>query len=134
MERRHFLQVLGGSIVAQACSPAAPPVILKAIDVKLNTLTALSNVKAFVGRDAMGLYAMSSICKHMDCDIASGGKILAGPKVQCGCHGSEYDANGKVINPPSTTDLDHIDLVVAADGTISVNASKIVPAATRTAG
>ncbi len=134
MERRHFLQVLGGSIVAQACSPAAPPVILKAADVKINTLTALANVKAFIGRDAGGLYAMSSICKHENCDIASGGKIVAGPKLQCGCHGSEYDANGKVINPPSVTDLDHIDMAVASDGTISVNATKIVPPTTRTPG
>jgi Rieske Fe-S protein len=137
MERRHFLQVLGGSIVAQACSsPAAPPVVLHAVDVKVNTLTALANLKAFVGRDAGGLYAMSSICKHEQCDIANGGKILAGPppKLQCGCHGSEYDANGTVINPPSVTNLDHIALTVAADGTISVNPNTIVPASTRTMG
>ena len=136
MERRHFLQVVGGSIVAQACSPAAPPVTLKAIDVKANTLVALSNAKAFVGRDAGGLYAMSSICKHEMCDIANGGKILPGPppKLQCACHGSEYDANGTVINPPSTTNLDHVALAVAADGTISINTATIVPASTRTPG
>lgn len=137
MERRHFLQILGGSIVAQACSlPTAPPVALKAADVKMNTLTALSNLKAFVGRDAGGLYAMSSICKHQSCDIANGGKILVGPppKLQCGCHGSEYDANGTVINPPSTTNLDHVALSVAADGTISVNTATVVPATTRTPG
>ena len=137
MERRHFLQVLGGSIVAQACSsPTAPPITLKAVDVMVNTLVALSNAKAFVGRDAGGLYAMSSICKHEACDIANGGKILAGPppKLQCGCHGSEYDANGTVINPPSTTNLDHVALAVAADGTISVNTATIVPATTRVMG
>jgi nitrite reductase/ring-hydroxylating ferredoxin subunit len=136
MERRHFLQVLGGSIVAQACSaPMQPPVILHAVDVKMNTLVALANLKAFVGRDAGGLYAMSSICKHEACDIANGGKILAGPKLQCACHGSEYDANGIVINPPSTTNLDHVALSVnAADGVISVNTTTIVAATTRTMG
>lgn len=137
MERRHFLQVLGGSIVAQACSsPMMPPVTLKAADVMPNTLVALSNISAFVGRDAGGLYAMSSICKHQSCDIANGGKILAGPppKLECLCHGSQYDANGTVINPPSTTNLDHVALSVAADGTISVNTMMVVPATTRTPG
>jgi Rieske Fe-S protein len=114
----------------------APPVTLKAADVKANTLVSLANVSAFVGRDSGGLYAMSSICKHQSCDIANGGKIIAGPppKLQCACHGSEYDANGTVINPPSTTNLDHIAMTVATDGTISVNASMVVPATTRVMG
>lgn len=134
MERRVFLKVVGGAVVAEACGTATvPTTTLKAADVKPNTLIALSNVSAFVGRDAGGLYAMSSICKHAQCDIANGGKIIAGPppKLQCTCHGSEYDANGTVINPPSTTNLDHIALAVAADGTISVNKDMIVPATTR---
>jgi len=133
--RRHFLQVLGSGAVVAACSDSkmtnAP---LKAMDLKAGDLKFLSNAPAIVGRDSGGLYALSSICKHQNCDIAQGGKLLAGGIIQCGCHASQYDANGKVKGPPSTTDLDHIELTLAADGTISVNPSKIVPAATRTPG
>jgi Rieske Fe-S protein len=73
---------------------------------------------------------MSSICKHESCDMKDSGTIK-GTVITCNCHGSQYDANGKVLNPPSTTNLDHIELTVAMDGTISVNPSKVVPATTR---
>lgn len=136
MDRRRFLHVIGGSVVAQACGPtmtssSAP---LKAVDVKLGSLVALANVSAFVGRDAMGLYAMNGICTHAQCDISKTGKILSGPKLQCTCHGSEFDANGTVLNPPATQSLDHIALTIGADGTISVNTSSVVPATTRVQG
>lgn len=131
--RRTFLQVFGTGWVVAACGDSGGGGALKATDLKVGDLKFLSNVSAIVGRDSGGLYAMSSICKHQSCDIASGGKILPGPPaiIQCGCHASQYDANGAVKSPPSTTNLDHIELSVAKDGTISVNTATVVPAATR---
>jgi len=133
MERRHFLHVLGGSALA-ACSSGGDSAPIKAASLKVGDVVALSNASAFVGRDAGGLYAMSSICKHAQCDVRSGTIERNPVMLKCPCHGSAYDAVGTVTSPPATQSLDHIALSVGADGTISVSPNQIVPASTRTMG
>lgn len=134
--RRRFLQVIGGSMVA-ACGSSTTSISAKSI--ALGTVVAVPMTQGYVGRDAGGLYGMSSICKHQNCDTISSGNIKGGNTIVCGCHGSEYDAFGKVTKQPTsgggtTTDLDHVEVTVDKDGNVVLNTAKIVPAATRTPG
>jgi len=43
------------------------------------------------------------ICTHQGCKGTN--LAITGQKIQCGCHGSEYDLNGKVTKGPATADL-----------------------------
>lgn len=48
---------------------------------------------------------LSAVCKHMGCIVEWNG----GEKTwDCPCHGSRYNALGKVINGPAEKDLDKI--------------------------
>ncbi len=46
--------------------------------------------------DDMGVYAMSTICTHAQCDMSNDGSISAN-SIFCSCHGSEFDVEGNVL-------------------------------------
>ena len=48
-----------------------------------------------IGRDNLGVYAMTSICTHKQCNMLADGGIIPG-QVICGCHDSFFDAIGAV--------------------------------------
>ena len=73
-----------------------------------------------VARDAAGIYAMSSICTHEQCDTLIEGTITA-TAIRCGCHGSRYDLNGEVTSGPAESTLDHLRVTINADREILVN-------------
>jgi glycine/D-amino acid oxidase-like deaminating enzyme/nitrite reductase/ring-hydroxylating ferredoxin subunit len=65
----------------------------------------LKKVAAY--RDEKGmLYEMSAVCTHLGCIVSwnSGEKTW-----DCPCHGSRFDAHGRVINGPATRDLARVD-------------------------
>ena len=84
-----------------------------------------------LGRDAVGVYAMSNVCTHQGCAVgvigAAGQETLS-----CPCHGSAFDANGAVTRGPARTALAHYRITAAADGSLSVCVGSVVPASTRT--
>jgi glycine/D-amino acid oxidase-like deaminating enzyme/nitrite reductase/ring-hydroxylating ferredoxin subunit len=62
--------------------------------------------KVAVYRDEDGaVYAVSAVCRHLGCivDWNSNEKTW-----DCPCHGSRYDAYGRVINGPANTDLPQV--------------------------
>jgi glycine/D-amino acid oxidase-like deaminating enzyme/nitrite reductase/ring-hydroxylating ferredoxin subunit len=62
--------------------------------------------KVAVSRDAKGvLHEMSAVCPHLGCivDWNSTEKTW-----DCPCHGSRFDASGKVVNGPAITGLEHV--------------------------
>jgi Rieske Fe-S protein len=83
---------------------------------------------AFVGRDANGLYAMSSLCTHQGCDMAgqAGGFTAGNTEIVCYCHGSQFDANGQVIQGPAWSPLQHVAIALGCDGQIYVDSSTSV--------
>ena len=95
----------------------------------VGTMLVKSNV--IVARDANGLYAMSAICTHAACFLDDSSSTIAAG-LSCPCHGSSFDASGAVTHGPAQSPLQHYALTVAADGSITVDGSQPVSAATRT--
>jgi cytochrome b6-f complex iron-sulfur subunit len=132
-----FLQVLGaGALVASCADEAAPKptgrfqVGTKA-DLPMAGSFKVSDTQAVVVfRDAGGLYAMTMVCTHEQCDIRMSGTVTA-TEITCTCHGSKFDANGAVKQAPATSPLEHFQVDLQMTGEIFVNADVTVPAATR---
>jgi len=82
----------------------------------------------FVCRDAGGLYALTSICTHNQCDV---GFVSQSAGFECPCHGSRYDFNGQVTRGPAALPLDHLSLCVAPDGDVFVDPKTVVPTTKR---
>jgi len=75
----------------------------------------------FVVRNGNDLFAVSSICTHRRC------KVNAQPdrSFHCPCHGSGFDANGKVTHGPAIHDLSRLPTAVAANGHLLIEASSV---------
>ncbi len=139
LSRRRFLAVVGGTAAAIGCSSSgAASEATGTIAAGNVSATAVGQI-AFVpgsplilGRDAGGLYAMTSVCTHQRCDMSVDGSIRASG-VNCSCHGSAFTATGAVASGPARAPLQHFQVQVGAGGAISINADVAVDSATRTA-
>lgn len=138
MERRRFLGLVtaacGSSVVGCSDGPKAASGPIAAGSVKttpIGHLAFLTGQPVVLGRDDRGLYAMTAICTHDDCDLSkSGGVDSSG--LHCDCHGSRFDKNGKVSRGPASSALEHYRVDLAGDGAITVQAGTIVGADART--
>lgn len=89
--------------------------------------------KVLIGRDAGGLYALTSDCPHQHCDMdeMSQGKalgtILANGGIKCNCHGSKFDAVGNVTQGPALKALKAYALALGCDGLLYVDRNTVVP-------
>jgi len=79
-----------------------------------------------VVRDDGGVYAMTTICTHAQCDISHSGSISAAG-LSCACHGSTFDLEGNVTHGPANRPLAHFAVAVGTDGQLTVQADEIVP-------
>ncbi len=139
--RRRFLQVVaqggvlaGASSIGLGCSGglsgnyAAGNVSALPVD----TLQAISGASLAIGRDSGGVYAMTLICTHASCDMATQGSVSF-EGVDCSCHGSRFDANGNVLRGPASSPLEHYEVTIDSAGAITIDASVTVAETTRTA-
>lgn len=99
--------------------------------VTVGTLRAVPGEAVILGRDSDGLYAMSAACTHAGCmlSVTSAGGT---EELSCPCHSSLFDANGAVTRGPARTDLQHFQVDVAADGSITIQGGQPVSPETRT--
>lgn len=114
----------GGTDAGPACTP-------RGLDVGLPSAYATPGIHlvagrtVLIGRDAGGLFAMTSLCTHQQCDLGSFGVV--GPAgIRCGCHGSEYDVVGNPTRGPAATPLRHYRLWLECDGHLRVDVSMVV--------
>ena len=84
--------------------------------------TAFTEQNLVLFRDSEGFYAISTTCTHLGCTVARSREGFA-----CPCHGSRFDANGKVTGGPAPRPLPWLEVSRAADGTLIVNADSEVP-------
>lgn len=79
-----------------------------------------------IGRDADGLYALSSLCSHLGCDLNTHGTINE-TGLLCMCHGSKYDSEGNVLNGPAAKPLKAYGLALGCDDKLYVDFPNEVP-------
>ena len=82
--------------------------------------------------DDQGVYAMSLICTHAQCDMRDNGSVGAN-SISCSCHGSVFDVDGNVIQGPANSPLKHYLVTIDASGAITVDADQVVTPDTRAA-
>jgi cytochrome b6-f complex iron-sulfur subunit len=125
-----FAKVLGGCQQNATGSPPTGPVSGgKVANLKLGALQILSS-NVVIGLDSQGVFAMSAVCPHAGCLIEdASGAITDG--LSCPCHGSTFDGNGAVTHGPARTALQHYQVTIATDGSITVDGSKPVAASVR---
>jgi cytochrome b6-f complex iron-sulfur subunit len=143
LDRRHLLRAVGTSAgalffakILAGCQqnatgspPTGPVAAGKVASLKLGTLQVLSS-NLVIGLDSQGVYAMSAVCTHAGCLVEdNSGAITDG--LFCPCHGSAFDGNGNVTQGPARSPLQHYQVTIATDGTITVDGSKPVAAGVR---
>lgn len=102
-------------------------------------MTYLEQHRLFIGRDKLGLYAISAACTHLGCTVnltnlsqpqivTIGGKPTEiAQEFHCPCHGSKYYGDGTNYAGPAPRPLDWFRLDVSPDdGQIIVDSSETV--------
>lgn len=85
------------------------------------SVTGVPEARAYILRDAKGLYAISAICTHLGCTVNK-----AGENFECPCHGSKYNGGGYLLKGPAKFPLDRLELTLSTDGKVVVDTSKKV--------
>ncbi len=68
-----------------------------------------------------GVAAISLVCTHLGCIVSKSGGDFA-----CPCHGSKFDAQGKILVGPAPKGLVWLELSRRADGKLQVDAKSEV--------
>lgn len=138
VSRRDFLGLAGlwaaaaailGSLAAMARLPV--PRVLpeastrfrigRALEFPAGAVTILSERQVRIVSTDKGVAAMSLVCTHLGCIVGEGPTGF-----QCPCHGSKFDAQGKVVGGPAPRPLRWLQVSQAADGTLMVDTAKEV--------
>jgi Rieske Fe-S protein len=137
--RRRFLILVGKAATLGACSAAgvspAPVGDVAAgniADLAVDSLRIVNGRPVCIGRDAAGVYAMTLTCTHAGCDMGQMGTVSP-TGIFCGCHGSEFDANGGVVRGPASAPLDHFAVTVDSSGNLTIHGEQSVGAGDRLA-
>lgn len=136
--RRDFLGLAGlwsaglailGSIIGMARLPK--PRVLpetstqfrigRASDFGPGTVRQISEQNVRVVGTKDGVAAMSLVCTHLGCIVAEEGDGFG-----CPCHGSKFDATGKVVGGPAPAPLKWLDVSASADGSLVVDKGRTV--------
>lgn len=95
-------------------------------DYAAGSVTGVPEARAYILRDAKGLYAISAICTHLGCTVN-----IAGENYECPCHGSKFNGTGHVLKGPATAPLDRVELTLSPEGLVVIDTSKRVEAEAR---
>lgn len=98
--------------------PIGPPDVFPA-----DSVTFLPNRRLFIFNRPTGFYAISSICTHLGCNV----RHIAGDGFACPCHGSRFDAYGRVTRGPAPHPLQWFGLSESPRGELVVDRRRIVP-------
>ena len=90
-------------------------------------ITAVPDQRLWIYVDREGLFAISAVCTHLGCLVSSNGD----EGFFCPCHGSRFDARGKVSGGPAPKALLYLELNISPDGQLVVDKQKTVAAEVR---
>jgi Rieske Fe-S protein len=106
--------------------PAGYLFVGEADDLPVDSLIAHPTLDLFVGRDAAGVYVMTSRCTHQSCNMIANQGVAPDLTITCGCHFSRFDRFGAVLNGPATMTLPHFHVIVTEDGVVGVDLNQLV--------
>lgn len=92
----------------------------------VGSVTPFPRSNLWLYRDESGFHAISSICTHLGC-IA---ERTEDGDFSCPCHGSKFDAVGRVKGGPAPKGLIWLDLSVSPEGSLVADTLKEVEAGT----
>jgi Rieske Fe-S protein len=113
-DRRQFLAKLLGGAAAAALILKSKPVLAKKLGLSLDKVEALKKVggsatvkldgkEMIIIRDSdTTVRALAAKCTHQACPVSYN---PSAKKVECKCHGSNFDVSGKVLKGPATVAL-----------------------------
>lgn len=76
----------------------------------------------FVVREGHEVFALSSRCTHRNCRV----RAQSDGSFACKCHGSKFDARGKVLKGPASRDLPRLAVATDSRGHLLVNLDRSV--------
>ena len=79
------------------------------------TRRALPEVQAIVLHGSQGVVAFSTLCPHLGCSVNDEGSSFS-----CPCHGSLFDAGGRLIRGPAKSDLRKLRIEVNEQGNLNL--------------
>lgn len=82
-----------------------------ASDYEMDSRTLLADVPAVLIHNQAGFSALSLICTHLGCSIEQ-----KTDEFICPCHGSRYDANGRVLRGPAEKPLPSLRVETNTEG------------------
>jgi len=138
--RRTFLHVVAaGSATAclgslSGCAGSGPSGMIAAgnvADIAEGEAVAIAGQMVALFRDTDGLWATTTICTHLQCDMQEQGSVGADELV-CDCHASVFTPDGDRVSGPANAPLDNFEVTVDAEGAITIDADTVVTAGTRT--
>lgn len=138
--RRGFLELVGkvsffaafGGIVTSSIRFLLPNVLYepptrfavgRPDDFPQDSVTFIEEKRLFIFRQPEGLFAVSSICTHLGCNVRWD---LDEPGFDCPCHGSRFDKDGKNVSGPAPKPLKWYQLSINAKRELVVNTVKEV--------
>jgi Rieske Fe-S protein len=80
------------------------------------SVTFLEDRRVFLFNGSDGFYAVSSVCTHLGCNVK---RVATG--FECPCHGSRFDANGRVVRGPAPRALAWFSLGLSPRGELIVD-------------
>jgi Rieske Fe-S protein len=112
--RRSFVKRIIGALGVGAVALKSPVAFAEKLALPLNKVAALKKVggsatvtlsgkEILIIRDTdKTVRGLSAKCTHRDCPMSYNKKTR---KIDCSCHGSSFDLNGKVLGGPAKKDL-----------------------------
>lgn len=93
----------------------------------LGSVVKIAERNVLVSRDERGFRALSLICTHLGCITSR----EADGQFVCPCHGSRFDAEGKVTKGPAPSRLRYLEVSRAPSGDLMIDRERPVDAERR---
>jgi cytochrome b6-f complex iron-sulfur subunit len=94
-------------------------------DFPSGTIKPFPRDKIIVFSDDAGLYAISTECTHLRCNLAFKKEFNT---FMCPCHGSSFDNKGEVLSGPAKRSLPWYFIQIDSQGQVKIDKSITVPA------
>lgn len=88
----------------------------------IGSVTRIEAANCFLFRNAQGFHAISAVCTHLGCIVAHNEE----QGFACPCHGSRFNKEGAVTGGPAPSGLPWLEISLAPDGQLQVNAESQV--------